>query len=165
MKFWLISDTHFEHDRMIELCNRPENFTELIVENWNSMIAPEDTVIHLGDVSWVADTYMDRLNGKKILVRGNHDGKSVAWYMEHGFDFVCKTFTMKFGGLDIIFSHKPLIFHEHDICIHGHLHNCAKVTSVCPHYLVALEDTDYKPILLNDLVVQLKAEKDARENA
>lgn len=47
------------------------------VNKWNSIVSPNDTVIHLGDVIW--DTrklgIFKHLNGKKILVLGNHDRK------------------------------------------------------------------------------------------
>lgn len=50
---------------------------EAIVDNWNLVIGPEDTIFHLGDVAlgpnerW--DSVLSRLNGYKILVVGNHD--------------------------------------------------------------------------------------------
>lgn len=52
-KIWFTSDTHFCHDR--GFLYEPRGFTnvedmnEAIVQRWNSVVAPEDTVYHLGD--------------------------------------------------------------------------------------------------------------------
>lgn len=50
---------------------------EMIVNNWNAVVAPEDTVYHLGDVALgtISESLpiVGRLNGYKILVPGNHD--------------------------------------------------------------------------------------------
>lgn len=78
---WFTSDTHFGHERILGLCNRPfdtvEDMNEGLIDNWNSVVAPEDTVYHLGDVAlgpWVQwDDILTRLNGHKVLVVGNHD--------------------------------------------------------------------------------------------
>ena len=81
MTTWFTSDTHFGHERIIELSNRPfpdvETMNEAIIERWNAAVKPEDTVFHLGDVALgkIADSLplVGRLNGTKILVLGNHD--------------------------------------------------------------------------------------------
>lgn len=78
---YFISDTHFGHARIIELCNRPfSDYTEMdwkIVDNWNSTVGPDDEVFHLGDVAlgpWVRwHDILTGLNGFKTLVVGNHD--------------------------------------------------------------------------------------------
>lgn len=78
---WFTSDTHFGHERIIELCDRPfkdaDHMNDMLVENWNRVVAPEDTVFHLGDVALgkIDDSLaqVSRLNGFKVLVNGNHD--------------------------------------------------------------------------------------------
>ena len=158
---WIVSDTHFGHDAMQELCHRPANFSNLIIDNWNRLVDHHDIVIHLGDVSWDSkDTWMGMLNGRKIHVKGNHDKKSYMWYMKNGFAFSCETFTIDYYGLDIVFSHKPLIFHEHDINIHGHLHDCASIESVCPHYLISLELQGYMPQKLSSILQKISVKLD-----
>ena len=81
MKFFLISDTHFGDDRILRYENRPfasvEEMDKAIIENWNSMVSKEDTVFHLGDVSSYEPERISEilaaLNGKKVLIMGNHD--------------------------------------------------------------------------------------------
>jgi calcineurin-like phosphoesterase family protein len=78
---WFTSDTHFCHKNIIRLCDRPfadvDEMNEAIIANWNAVVAPEDTVYHLGDVAlgqWVEwDSILTRLNGRKAIVVGNHD--------------------------------------------------------------------------------------------
>src|SRR6478735_2856912 len=81
MRFFT-SDTHFYHERIISLSNRPfkdvDHMNEMIVLNWNSKVGADDTVYHLGDVMLGQNfvehlPLLDRLNGHKILVVGNHD--------------------------------------------------------------------------------------------
>ena len=49
---------------------------------------------------WENDIF-NKLPGRKVLVMGNHDKKSARWYSEHGFDFVCNMFVLKYGGFDM----------------------------------------------------------------
>lgn len=74
------SDTHFGHANIIKYCGRPfttvEEMDETIIERWNSRVKPKDVVYHLGDFMLCNkkyDHFLNRLNGKVILIRGNHD--------------------------------------------------------------------------------------------
>lgn len=139
MKIWIISDTHFQHEKIKKFEHRPDNFDEVIIRNWNKRVAKEDLVIHLGDVIFAEKAHLtvinSRLNGKKILCRGNHDNQSAVWYMDHGFDFAVDYFIYN----NIAYSHAPLtplpfqtikqntndrgFYHNPvDINIHGHFH-------------------------------------------
>ncbi len=46
---WIVSDTHFFHINIGKYCNRPENWQDMIIENWNRLVSPDDDVLHLGD--------------------------------------------------------------------------------------------------------------------
>lgn len=126
MKTYLISDTHFNHEKIKTYCDRPENFTDLLVDNIRRTVKADDLLIHIGDVfigpksGW--DHIRDLLPGRKVLVRGNHDrNRSNAWWMEHGFDFSCDSFTFR----HIYFTHSPAetLADRAVYNIHGHLHN------------------------------------------
>ena len=81
MKVFIISDTHFNHANIIKYCNRPFKDTkemyEAMIKNWNETASNNDIVIHLGDFGLGNKEYIasiiKRLNGKKILIMGNHD--------------------------------------------------------------------------------------------
>ena len=88
-----------------------------------SILKDDDIVIILGDISWNCDlSKLDKLKGRKILVRGNHDKKSCESYMQY-FDFACESFKLDYKGVDIVFTHEPLLKVGADLNIHGHLHN------------------------------------------
>lgn len=109
-KIFVVADTHFGHLNMQKYENRPPDFDERIIYNWNGLVEEGDLVIHLGDVILGKEKetrlplIMKRLNGRKILTLGNHDHESQEYYMDNGFDFVCDYFVYK----DIAFSHYPL---------------------------------------------------------
>ena len=80
--FWFTSDTHFGHSKIIEYCNRPfsnaDEMDETMIERWNSVVKPNDTVWHLGDFAFHKSqeeitALLQRLNGTKNLIAGNHD--------------------------------------------------------------------------------------------
>lgn len=81
MTTFFTSDTHFGHARIIELCARPfsdvDEMNEEMIRRWNETVGPDDLVFHLGDVALgkIAESLplVGRLNGKKVLVPGNHD--------------------------------------------------------------------------------------------
>jgi len=83
---------------------------EALVANWNKVVGPEDTVYYLGDFSfgnrdktiWI----LNRLNGKKILIRGNHD-RSIAACLEMGFAEVYNSLVLKFDGYILFLRHIP----------------------------------------------------------
>jgi len=77
---YLASDNHWWHGNVIGFCNRPftsvEYMNEKMVEKWNLVVKPEDTVYYLGDFSLAirpVETITPRLNGIKKIVPGNHD--------------------------------------------------------------------------------------------
>lgn len=145
---YLITDTHLGHENIKHLCDRPDNFSELIIENWKNTVSNNDTVFHLGDIAF-GDYWLKKLlelPGKKILIRGNHDQKSTFGYINEGFDFVCNDFSAKIEGLDILFSHHPRYFHHHDINIHGHMHNLSREDFSCLHLPLSLENMNYQLI-------------------
>src|SRR5690348_5355140 len=126
MRTLLISDTHFNHANIATYCDRPKNFTEIIIKKWNERVEWNNTVIHLGDVfigrveGWSA--IYPNLPGKKVLIRGNHDRqRSVSWWMDNGFDFACDGLRFRNCWL----THEPDTSRAGgcELNIHGHLHN------------------------------------------
>jgi len=163
-KTYIIADTHFNHKRIVELAYRPKDYEERIRDSL-SILNAEDLLIHLGDVSLGKDAEINEevfgpLACRKILVLGNHDkNHSSHWYMNHGWDFACRSFVDKFFGWKIMFSHEPSRIPEGvDFNIHGHLH--AEIHRVAEFFwsrnerciLVSLENTGYRPLLLEDIL-------------
>lgn len=169
----MTTDTHFGHRFLVQACGRPEDFEERIARNWAAVVLPEDMVIHLGDIqmkstdAYVHEKYIKALPGRKVLIRGNHDRKSAAWYCAHGWDSVWEAVVMELYGQRILFTHEPAPLPTSEggaaglwtINIHGHLHNTTHHHEYAdqhrhPWYLLALEWEDYRPVLLRTFLQQ-----------
>lgn len=132
---WFTSDQHFGHRNIIQYCQRPWNNVDemnlAIVKNWNNLVSPKDTVYVVGDVflcsSQRATEIISQLQGKKILIRGNHD-RSIETMKSVGFAEVHSKLYLKLrDGRTALLSHKPLPWSqfrdEADLLIHGHHHH------------------------------------------
>jgi len=128
MNYWITTDTHFGHESILEWVGRPPNHEGLILKRLKAHLTKNDVLIHLGDVSWRNDAYWhEQLTvipaKRKYLVRGNHDNKSLSWYLDNGWDFVGDMISLNIYGKVILFSHKPIRDNGYDLNIHGHFHN------------------------------------------
>jgi calcineurin-like phosphoesterase family protein len=80
-KLYFTSDTHFGHKAVIHFCDRKakdvEEMDEIMIKNWNDVVSEKDHIFHLGDFSFRNSTettnIIERLNGHKYLIEGNHD--------------------------------------------------------------------------------------------
>jgi len=160
MNYWILTDTHFGHAKMIEACSRPNDFEKKILDNVSFHCKPEDVLIHIGDFCIGDDEKWHKLFmskckcEKKWLVRGNHDRKSMSWYLKHGWDCVCEQLTLDVFGKKIIFSHKPLTIYTADMNIHGHHHNTRHhpEDEIASTNLLLYMEHEYKPFNLRKLV-------------
>lgn len=162
---FIISDTHFGHRNIIEYCNRPfidvVKMDNAIIENWNKAVTPEDIVYHLGDF-WFGNKetfngYMDRLNGKIHLIKGNHDKlKNIdVSRLESFSDYQL----LEYKGKRILLIHYPIHHMEYkvkrpqgiqyDLCLFGHVHNHIDIVNDKKHWNVSLEVMGYRPVKLD----------------
>ena len=156
MKTFLISDTHFGHANILtfkrldgsSLRDFPDiqHHDEYLIDQWNSTVKPEDKVYHLGDVGFknftVLGSILSRLNGTKVLIRGNHDNFKLAQYQQYFKDVRASHTLDKF-----VLTHIPI--HPQSVerwtaNIHGHLH--ANTLSDSRYINVSVEQIGYKPI-------------------
>jgi len=163
-KIWVISDPHFGDGDMANEGLRPHGFDEKIIAKIGLYVNPGDTLICLGDVCWADHELWHQRLGfiecRRWLVLGNHDKKSINWYLDHGWHWVGDSFRMTMFGKRILFSHYPMADKgDYDLNIHGHFHNFGleKVKEKEPdlyavltpkHKLIAMEDLNYEPIKL-----------------
>lgn len=96
-EIYFTSDHHFGHNNIIKFCNRPfqtvQQMDEEMIKRWNEKVKPNDEVYHLGDFGLTSkeslETILDRLNGKKHLIVGNHENaalqlpKKFRWIKEY----------------------------------------------------------------------------------
>lgn len=170
MTRWFISDTHFSHANIIKYCNRPFlNETEMderLREKWNAVVQPFDRVYHLGDLCICRPRkilgFLKSLNGKKRLIRGNHDIYDTREYIEAGFEEVygCRVLD------NLIFTHIPI--HPASLArfaanVHGHIHNnqsrdfppvlCDRKGTLAwtPYINLSVEVTGYFPVSFEEV--------------
>lgn len=165
MTIFVISDTHFGHVNMLSFKKedgslvRPftsvEEMDEHMVERWNSVVSPSDHVYHLGDVyfgqGW---KHLDRLNGKKRLLLGNHDdGRDERLHKA----FKKILLWREFKEYDCVLTHVPV--HDSSLerrskNLHGHIHNSGHRGLIAdPRYInCCVEVRDYTPQPIETLV-------------
>lgn len=83
MSLFAIADTHlsFGTDKPMDSFPGWNDYVERIEKNWNKIVTDDDTVVIAGDISWAMNfdelkadfDFIERLNGKKIILKGNHD--------------------------------------------------------------------------------------------
>lgn len=167
MTYWLISDLHLGHaatfNKFIRSDGSPlrpftsvEEMNETIIGNFNKCVSQKDTIYFLGDIA-INKKYlplMDRFNGKKRLVMGNHDIFGYREYMKY-FDEIM-SYTV-FDGDGVILSHIPISIDSKarfTLNVHGHTHaNCLEDDF---YYNVCVEQLDYLPIMYDDILKYLK---------
>ena len=169
---FLVSDTHFGHAGVCRFTRNdggtklrpwtdPAEMDEVMVKAWNERVRPNDKVYHLGDVviNRKSLDIMSRLNGDKVLIRGNHDIFRDEDYRKYFREL--RAYHVMNG---MILSHIPI--HEESlgrfgVNIHGHLHanRVMKNGSVDVRYhCVCVEQTDFAPILFEDVIKRIEEE-------
>lgn len=181
---FLTSDTHFGHTGVCKFTNKdgskmrpwtdPDEMDEEMVKRWNETVRPNDKVYHLGDVviNRKALKIMSRLNGDKVLIRGNHD-----IFRDDEYRLYFRELRAYHVMNGMILSHIPI--HEESlgrfgVNIHGHLHANRVMKRVetlhefttrgsrqyidVRYNCVCVEHTDYRPILFEDVIKRIKEE-------
>lgn len=167
MSTYFIADTHFGDEKIMRYENRPfesaNQMDEQLIENWNSLIKSEDTVYHLGDFSSYDINknaeILSRLNGRKILVMGNHDRHITAkQWRESGFD-ECYELPVVYEGYFIL-SHEPMYVNVNMpyANVFGHVHGTKAYKDFSSQsYCVSVERTDFTPVIF-DIIKQKVSE-------
>lgn len=173
---YFTSDLHFGHKNVIDYCNRPfdsvEQMNEEIIANFNAHVKPEDITYFIGDIFFCkkaeAKSILSRMNGTKILIRGNHDFKTSVMY-EIGFSAVMEFAQIRLGQTYINLSHYPYkrsiwnhywkilfdkkyrsklhfkrLMDDGNFLIHGHTHDMKKVNGRMIH--VGVDAWGYRPV-------------------
>lgn len=161
---WVAADHHFGHHNILKFMDENgvpirgsrfssiEEHDETLIRNHNELVDPKDRVYLLGDVviNRRSMRTLGRLNGRLVLVKGNHDIFQAEEYLAYVDDLRSCVVQKDKDGNKVILSHIPI----HPDClgrfgtnIHGHLHQ-NKLDN--PNYVcVSLEHTDYKPIQIH----------------
>lgn len=136
MKNFYISDLHFGHANVIKFDNRPfenvEEMEEKMISNWNSVVSNGDTVYILGDFCWGTEKewieILKKLNGNKVLIKGNHDLKQISGKLRKCFTDIKDYKEIIDNNRRVIMSHYPILCYKRSYdntvwMLHGHTHN------------------------------------------
>jgi calcineurin-like phosphoesterase family protein len=175
MNIFLISDTHFGHEAPCSKFKRKDGSPlrafscaaecdQYMEEQWNKTVKPNDKIYHLGDISMSKKhlPILERLNGEKVLIRGNHDTEKASVYLKY---FKDVRGSHQFDGL--LLTHIPV--HPESLArwgfnVHGHLHaNIVSMMNFGPnseyeplipdprYFCVSVENIGYTPISLEQV--------------
>lgn len=166
------ADTHFFHERLLgisEFAPRPfltvEDMNETIIDNWNRRVGPEDVVYHLGDIAILHTRpekdaleqifdVLDQLNGRLVLIKGNHDSRALFKYLDRHnhpvgngqkFEFHDVGALIKMNHRQYYLTHYPMMMGivKQIINLHGHIHHYAVPIKENINVGVDTPETDY----------------------
>lgn len=177
MVAFFTADTHWGHTKSLTFLTpsgdrlRPfdsvEEMDELMISNWNQVVNKKDTVYHLGDVAIPRASLkvLDRLNGRKILIRGNHDRYALKDYAQYFEDIRGANYHQPgstfLGGL--IMTHIPV--HPDNLQghyrgnVHGHLHCHQVMEDGEPdrrYFNACVERNNFTPVAFDTVVDYFK---------
>jgi len=180
-KVFFTSDIHANHANIIKFCDRPwktkEEMTEALIENWNSVVGPDDIVFNLGDFMWSSswNPILERLNGKIYLIWGNHDRKDFREsYLNH-LEYACDQLTLLIDNKIVYLNHFPFLClpaGHYQLCGHIHLsteknegYDFMRSHSLQPNqYDVGVDLNHYKPISWKQVWERLQYQKENNIN-
>lgn len=132
-KIFYTSDQHFDHSNILKYCSRSfdtiDEMNEEIIKRYNEIVSKNDTVYFLGDVAFYNKNprrLLERLNGHKHLIIGNHDKKNKSIKNWSGWASIQDYKEIKDNGRKVVLFHYPLwswngMYHG-TIHLHGHCH-------------------------------------------
>lgn len=135
-KVFFTADPHFFHEAIIGHCDRPfkdaAHMNECLILNWNAVVPTDGKVFVLGDVFYTkaglekCEKVMQRLNGRKWLIAGNHDYLTRQEYLDLGFEDARDYLELSIEKQKVVLSHYPLLewngFYRGSWHLFGHAH-------------------------------------------
>lgn len=171
------SDLHFGHDKDFiwkeRGFNSVEEMNNAIVERWNAVVEPEDTVFVLGDLMMGDSSnieWIKKLNGTLGIIAGNHDTvKRLEEYCKlpnvvyHGYAFLLKK-----GKRNFYLSHYPTITKNGDAPgipwnLHGHTHSRERFCELDHCYNVNMDAHHCTPVSIDQIIYDINGHKQKQE--
>lgn len=166
------ADLHLGHKNILRLSNRPfssiEEMDKTLINNWNSVVKPEDDVYIVGDLCFRTThdnmlQYISQLNGKKHLIVGNHDGEILKDKdLRRYFVEIKDIKTVYDNGTKIVLCHYPMVewdgYYRGTLHFYGHIHNnfdnatSKYIMSIPNAYNVGVDILDYYPRTLKEII-------------
>lgn len=177
---WFTSDTHFGHENIIRYCGRPfsnaEEMNAEIIHRWRETVPEDGIVFHLGDFahggSKLWNDILHALTGRKYLILGNHDMKSLRQGYMSQFEQVTQQLTIKVGGQTIVLNHNPFLCYGgsyRDVWqLFGHVHSGPTSHTGLDHprlrmrfplqYDVGVDNNDFRPVSFAEVKTKIEAQ-------
>lgn len=165
---WYTADPHFWHYNILKYEARPyKDITEMnegLINNWNKKVQKNDSIYILGDFSFGnADQTLEilnRLQGKKYLIKGNHDRVINTLEIRNKFEWVRDYFVVKENNIPIIMFHYPIQTwdrkHYGSLHFYGHVHSnisdYALVNNIPNAYNVGVDVCNFEPVCLKEIL-------------
>lgn len=156
---YYISDTHFFHENILKLCNRPfksiKDMNNQLIINWNKKVKPTDIIYCLGDFcfkcSYIeARGIFNQLNGRKILIRGNHDKISEKLPWDEVYTYKEIDDNKRF----VVLFHYPIEewngYYRNSYHLYGHTHK--DLSEKGNRFHVGVDTNNFEPKTLDELI-------------
>ena len=167
-EIFVTADLHLFHNNIIKYENRPfrgvEEMNDEIVKRWNNTVSKHDKVFVLGDVSFggkeETKEIIERLNGHKTLIMGNHDRpRSITNFWQYvGFNEVCR-YPIIYKEFTVMTHEPPSYFNEATpfAYIYGHVHSSDMYKTITKNTAcVSMERWDYTPVNIEKIYELMK---------
>jgi calcineurin-like phosphoesterase family protein len=169
---YFTSDLHAFHKNIIQFDELPfkdlKEYREHIIKVWNETISSEDEVYLLGDIA-VGGTngeilsFLQRLNGKKYLIQGNHDYRTImkCKYLTDHFEWVRHYHSFDYNKERIILFHCPIeswpnMTAMKSIHLHGHTHG--KSRKVPNRMDIGFKACNFKIYSIEEIIKKIRNE-------
>jgi calcineurin-like phosphoesterase family protein len=133
---YFTADTHFCHANIIKYENRPfkdiNEMNKILMNNWNNKIKSNDEVYIIGDFIFsdgrTANELIKKLNGRKYLIKGNHDSfLKDANFDRNSFAWIKDYFMLRYNNMKFVLFHYPIAVwdckHHGSYHLYGHIHS------------------------------------------
>ena len=133
--------THFNHFNIAKYCHRPfesrKEMNDTLIANWNNVVPEDGIVVCCGDFTLVREENLHeyeklakKLNGRILLVRGNHDRVPLVIEDNPDSKFIAIVDMAKLviDGVRIMATHYPLLAYPAEYQVFGHIHTMSDGT-------------------------------------
>ncbi|MDR2467069.1 MAG: metallophosphoesterase family protein [Prevotellaceae bacterium] len=171
------ADTHFCHANIISLCGRPfsdvAQMNETLIANWNECVNHNDEIYILGDFAFRGSTLETNriaksLNGRKHLIRGNHDKfADDTKFDRSNFEWIKDYYVLNYRKTKFVLFHYPILewdgYYRGSVHLYGHVHNSGMDGSDSDKFKmlgkrainVGVDLNDYRPVSIEKILTEL----------
>lgn len=170
---YFTSDLHFYHTKIKNHSRQffytVEEMNNRLIKNWNNTVRCNDEVYILGDVTMkgpdIVRKLLSSLNGKKYLIRGNHDNfaENPDWLIdEYLTGWVKDYYELHYNNFTFVLCHYPLLewnkYYSGSYHLHGHLHstkydNIKNLKDGIRRYDVGVDANNFFPVSIDDIIL------------